>query len=67
MKEVCKNCKHWFRNVYPNAELDEFEECEHPDMNESESGFIRAGGCDGYGDYFKTSAKFGCVLFEQIE
>jgi len=35
MKEVCKNCKHWFRNVYPNAELDEFEECEHPDMNES--------------------------------
>ncbi len=64
---TCGECKFWYPNKYPNQSRDTYEECYHPEMEHDslrEDGYIRAGGYDGYGDLFQTTAKFGCILFE---
>lgn len=61
---TCKECKYWNPNQYPRMERDEYAECNHPKLDIDGVGYIQAGGQDVYGDYFHTSAKFGCVLFE---
>ena len=45
-------------------EADDYEGCGHPKM-ETDGNYIHTGGFDGNGDYFHTSAKFGCILFER--
>ena len=62
---ICLYCKHWFPNVYPDIERDKFEGCCSSDMDNDGGGYIEAGGEDGYGDYFRTSSKFGCIFFEE--
>ena len=62
--DTCDQCLYWYRNKYPAMEADDYEGCGHPKM-ETDGNYIHTGGFDGNGDYFHTSAKFGCILFER--
>lgn len=65
----CKHCQHWNLGW---ADDKSFAECYHPrmqsgsaDRRNAPAPLVSYGGYDGYGDYFKVSPEFGCILWEE--
>ena len=73
---TCKDCK-FFRLLGADFVNTEFYRhagnCANPrvtdeyDPSDTDGHLIRAGGSDGYGDYFHVHEDFGCIKFEAKE